>query len=499
MEKIRFAVITIIAVLLLGAFSPKAAAQFDETVIKAGDYTKSEIQLMYAIEKCIQNRDSGGIDLRSYNIDKTRFEEIYGVVYFNHPDFFYVSATTAYMDYSRTTKKMRSFAPVFLYSKETTARYARQIDSIANDLIKSMGKGMTDVEKLLYIHDYIISECDYSEEGVRDSGDNGRNIYDTLVKKKAVCVGYSLTMQYFCDKLGITNITVTSADHIWNMVRLSGKWYYIDNTWDDMLTGSPNFVAHFLFLVSENAMEEYYASHGDYFVSYDADSEKYDDMFWEEVICKMNYYNGYWYYAKEDGLYRYSFSGNREQKLVDISDVWYSTDGRSYSYSFSKTCISGKYLFYSTKYNVIRYDLNTGSKDKVYTLDRKGDYAIYDIQIKNGKLVVYSSDDDENMGKVKKIVSIKGLSNTDTTYHDDMGLRASKSGDKITLRWDSDPDAEQYYVYRYNKSTKKYTRIATVADNSYTFKKTGKDNNCEYAIRIRTAEGLSGFSATKGV
>ena len=164
MEKIRFAVITIIAVLLLGAFSPKAAAQFDETVIKAGDYTKSEIQLMYAIEKCIQNRDSGGIDLRSYNIDKTRFEEIYGVVYFNHPDFFYVSATTAYMDYSRTTKKMRSFAPVFLYSKETTARYARQIDSIANDLIKSMGKGMTDVEKLLYIHDYIISECDYSED-----------------------------------------------------------------------------------------------------------------------------------------------------------------------------------------------------------------------------------------------------------------------------------------------------------------------------------------------
>ena len=65
-----------------------------------------------------------------------------------------------------------------------------------------------------------------------------------LLKKVAVCDGYSHAFQMVMRKLKIPCRFVTgssgSVGHAWNMVKLSGKWYHIDVTFDDPIINGTN-------------------------------------------------------------------------------------------------------------------------------------------------------------------------------------------------------------------------------------------------------------------
>lgn len=67
-------------------------------------------------------------------------------------------------------------------------------------------------------------------------------VYGALVEAKGVCEAYSRAYKYILDDLGIENILVTgtavnstgvSEEHMWNYVKVNGKWYAVDVTWDD--------------------------------------------------------------------------------------------------------------------------------------------------------------------------------------------------------------------------------------------------------------------------
>jgi transglutaminase/protease-like cytokinesis protein 3 len=103
---------------------------------------------------------------------------------------------------------------------------------------------MTEYEKEMAIHDWMISWADYDMEAASNAPDarpdpDNDNPYGLLFRKKAICRGYTVTFQLFMDMIGIECITVegTSRDggepHAWNMVRLDGEWYCVDVTWDD--------------------------------------------------------------------------------------------------------------------------------------------------------------------------------------------------------------------------------------------------------------------------
>lgn len=62
--------------------------------------------------------------------------------------------------------------------------------------------------------------------------------YGPLINGKGVCLGYAETFRLLMDMAGVECITVTGAafrnreSHAWNMVKLNGKWYCADPTWD---------------------------------------------------------------------------------------------------------------------------------------------------------------------------------------------------------------------------------------------------------------------------
>ena len=111
----------------------------------------------------------------------------------------------------------------------------------ARDIVKGLVfEGMTDVEKELAIHDYIIEHCAYlaREQGF-DTG-SARGFFESGLCQ---CVGYADTFRLLARLAGLevemiggptTRDLAGSKGHAWNLIRLDGLWYVVDLTWDDM-------------------------------------------------------------------------------------------------------------------------------------------------------------------------------------------------------------------------------------------------------------------------
>ncbi len=128
--------------------------------------------------------------------------------------------------------------------------------------------GMSDYEKELALHDYIIDVSDYDRAelypGLGSPDPDNSNPYGTLINGRAICSGYSGTFQLFMDMLGIECVTVNGAanadreEHAWNMVRLGGEWYCVDVTWDDPvgLVTNSDFERHQYFNVTSEYLRD---------------------------------------------------------------------------------------------------------------------------------------------------------------------------------------------------------------------------------------------------
>lgn len=123
--------------------------------------------------------------------------------------------------------------------------------------------GMTDYEKELAVHDYIIRNVEYDLNNIsifETHGEHASDPYGALAEGRCICSGYTTTFQMFMDMLEIPCRSIQAADddgedHAWNMVELNGHWYYVDVTWDDPvpdIKGRP--VHHNYFNVSEETM-----------------------------------------------------------------------------------------------------------------------------------------------------------------------------------------------------------------------------------------------------
>ncbi len=117
---------------------------------------------------------------------------------------------------------------------------------------------MTDYEKELAIHDYIVTNCEYGY--VDYSNDYAYRAYGVLVQGKAVCNGYAEAMALLLNCVGIENEIMTGWAngelHAWNRVKLDGKWYQVDSTWDDPIPDRGSFAGHEFFNVTDDIMDD---------------------------------------------------------------------------------------------------------------------------------------------------------------------------------------------------------------------------------------------------
>lgn len=120
------------------------------------------------------------------------------------------------------------------------------VDKCAEIYKEIIKNGMTDREKVTAIHDYLIYHADYTANGdLNQASMWNHSIGGLVLDGSAVCEGYARAFYLFCKAAGVDCEYVygyglpktDDSSHAWNYVKVDGKWYYVDCTWDDPIGG----------------------------------------------------------------------------------------------------------------------------------------------------------------------------------------------------------------------------------------------------------------------
>lgn len=155
--------------------------------------------------------------------------------------------------------------------------------AVAQILAEQIHDGMTDWQIALVLHDYLIVNGAYDDSLAKTT------CYDFLVNGTAVCSGYTSAYQDLMLRAGIECRYVISEkmDHAWNQVKIGGKWYHVDLTWDDPSPDSPGFVDHTYFLLTDEELSTGKKPHYDWDSDIPCTDTRFSQGFWKDVTSPI--------------------------------------------------------------------------------------------------------------------------------------------------------------------------------------------------------------------
>ena len=135
------------------------------------------------------------------------------------------------------SKTVVSVKPTYIMSGEALSAAKADFLSEADEILLGIKSDMSEFEKELYLHDALAERITYVDSS------NAHNAYGAIVEGKAVCEGYAEALQYLLGRCGILSFIATGESnnpatgspegHAWNIVRIDGRFYHLDLTWND--------------------------------------------------------------------------------------------------------------------------------------------------------------------------------------------------------------------------------------------------------------------------
>lgn len=127
------------------------------------------------------------------------------------------------------------------------------VGDIVNAAVKKCSKETdgSDYEKALWLHDWLLQQLDYDYSLKWSSAESA------LTRKLGTCQAYESAYSKLLTAAGITNAETrdTYDGHTWNAMKLDGKWYQVDCTWDDTKDNYYNFdPTHLYFGLTDELM-----------------------------------------------------------------------------------------------------------------------------------------------------------------------------------------------------------------------------------------------------
>lgn len=155
-----------------------------------------------------------------------------------------------------------------LYSEQDIDKLNKGVDEI---ITKYITNDMSDDDKVLKVHDYIINNTRYDINKVNEAS---YTALGPLFNGTAVCSGYADLMAIFLNKFGIKNYKIASNTHVWNALFINGEWLHLDLTWDDPITKNSDVdtLQHDFFLVKTSKLLEF-----------DTKDHKFDTTVYQEM------------------------------------------------------------------------------------------------------------------------------------------------------------------------------------------------------------------------
>ena len=174
------------------------------------------------------------IKLSNIHLEKRQIFNVISSVFEDNPNLFWLDLRYSYIfdTEGNLTVTLRSY-----FDNKTKNKCKKQLNAVINTVLEGLDPNMSEFDRELYIHDYIIKNCKYKKS---KKSNNHYNAYGCLVEQKAVCEGYNKAFGLLLSYAGVYSTSVSGTDktdgnvnHVWSAVQLDGDWYHTDVTWDD--------------------------------------------------------------------------------------------------------------------------------------------------------------------------------------------------------------------------------------------------------------------------
>ena len=193
-------------------------------------------------EKNNYNILTKSVSIIVYDMPKEKVEQIAEAFHLDHY-FFYWTYTYCYGSGNANVIKISRESRYNIYSEKDIQDQYKELSEKSSEVLREVSKYATDTEKAYYIYTWITDNSGYAYDGNGDPSDLpiDHSMYGNIINKKSVCEGYAETFAYLCTLCGIENSVVvgdairengSKEAHAWNIIKLDGKYYYIDTTWD---------------------------------------------------------------------------------------------------------------------------------------------------------------------------------------------------------------------------------------------------------------------------
>lgn len=297
-------------ILILNIFSVGIKAEE-----KSFDNYKDE--LYYAV----YNMHSG-VELEKYNISLDTITDYLGYLVNQCPEICY-TVTIEGGSYIGQTDKVRQVNFSYNMDIEEATKRRKYVEETLTPVLNKVDKNWSDTEKALFVHDYIVANFMYDYRLYEEPGYENHDIYGFLKDGKGVCQSYAYTYIYMMRKLGLECYMIISPPkdldgngeaeimgHGWNVVKIDGKWYHVDATYDDPILGQSYHydfvgeVSHEKFLLSDRQVETDLNHYG-FYVPYVEENIKCDEYtgndLWRNSVSSVLKVGEYWYYLDPKG------------------------------------------------------------------------------------------------------------------------------------------------------------------------------------------------------
>lgn len=390
-------------------------------------------------------------DLSGLNLGEEDLSQLYTEAMYEYPECFYVNISFGIVRIN-TDQGFLIIKPQYSQTPSKAKTMSAKMEKQVKQALAPVHKSWSDLEKILYIHDYLSTSVSY------DLTYSKHTMYDAMVTKQAVCQGYCMAGKYLLNRLGVTCEVVWSKklNHAWNAVLVNGKLYYMDITKDDPTIDTLGQARHTYFLKSAG----YFYKDGEHNNTGDwrmtggktglsVNSAKYDNYFWNQVRSRLVYLNGYWYAARQDGsIFRYRCNGSvfyKRKHIIRRKEIWGThKNGKELNLAdrFLMLATCQGQLFYSTPHAVYRLNLKNRVSTEVFRLSfaqqKKG--WNYGMDMDEKGIIYYQYATASNLrGKISKGPSV-------WNYTAFSGVYKTKKG--ALLKWEKVSTAKGYYIYR---------------------------------------------------
>lgn len=347
------------------------------------------------------------IDLRKYELTVEEFRTLLSDIINSSPELFYVGKRFSYQVSADEPKYIMSYIPSYQFAGADVSEIQIQemkatFLDISDKILSGVNPEWSDMEKALYIHDYLASRYEYDTRDPQSDTDPCRyDAYSLIVEGRAVCEGYALAYMHFMKQLGIPCRTVPSdaMSHMWNQVQLAGRWYHVDVTWDDPLEDMPGRAEHKYFLKSDSAWNASYI--WDDTLSEPCGDTSWDSFFWGNSSSPLVSDGENWFFVKnkgtESGIYRWDPEtdpkAEKMEKLVDLSTYRWETAAPGYYFTekYTQLAIHQGILYFNTPTEVLQVSAGAEGLTKgelVPGINMEGKDTLYGLWIQERELQV---------------------------------------------------------------------------------------------------------------